>query len=164
MKPSVLGIFVLCSGPALAFDAVPREPGKLGLGIGGGTRTSGLSAKYTVDTAFSVQGVVGVDPARWGNRGGTLAVSADALVEMPALYQNDDIEIAWAIGAGPYLAVGDDFWLGASGVLGIEFNIQPIPLEFTLEYRPTLELIGPRGDNASGFYPFGFGGHLRWWF
>lgn len=158
-------LLLLSSTPALAFDAVPRQPGKLGLGLGGGTRTSGLSAKYTVDKAFSVQGVVGVDPGRWGDQGGTLAVSADALVEMPAIYTVEELEIAWAIGAGPYLAVGNNFWLGASGVLGLEFNIQPIPLEFTLEWRPTIELVGPRPDGrTSGIYPFGFGGHIRWWF
>lgn len=157
-------LVLLSSAPALAFDAVPRQPGKLGLGLGGGTRTSGLSAKYTLDKAFSVQGVVGVDPARWGDRGGTLAVSVDALVEMPALYTADEVEIAWALGAGPYIAVGDNFWLGASGVLGLEFNFQPIPLEFTLEYRPTLELVGPRPDGQGGLYLFGVGGHLRWWF
>jgi hypothetical protein len=161
---TALATLLLLATPALAFDAVPRQPGKVGLGIGGGTRTSGLSIKHTLDKSFSVQGVVGVDPARWGDRGGTLAISADALFEMPALYTSSDIEIAWAIGAGPYLAVGDNFWLGASGVLGLEFNLQPIPLEFTIEYRPTIELVGPRPDSQSRIYLFGVGGHLRWWF
>jgi hypothetical protein len=159
-----LYVLIMISTPALGFEAVPRQPGKVGVGIGGGTRTSGISVKHTPQKYFSIQGVVGVDPGRWGDRGGTLAISLDALAEMPALYESTDLEIGWAIGAGPYIGVGNHFWLGVSGVLGIEFNIQPIPLEFTLEYRPTFELVGPRPQGQSFFYPFGFGGHIRWWF
>ena len=47
--------------PMRRFEAVPREPGRIGIGIGGGTRTTGLSLKATVDENLSLQLVAGVD-------------------------------------------------------------------------------------------------------
>jgi len=159
----------LTSLPALAqdggsgrrFDAVPREPGRIGLGVGGGTRTTGLSLKATVDQALSLQLVAGVDSGATNDRGGTLALAGSALVEMPALFDDPDLEIAWCAGAGPYIAVGDEFWFGAHAILGLEFNLRVIPLEFQIEYRPSLELVGPDGLDL---VLVDFGGHLRWWF
>jgi hypothetical protein len=148
------------STPALAFDTVPRQPGKFGLGLGGGTRTSGLSGKYTFTKEFSLQGLVGTDSRRAYGGDGTLAMALSALVEMPALHEDDDIEVAWCVGAGPFMAVGDQFWLGAHAVIGLELNLRVIPLEFTIEYRPSFEIVGP--DN--GLELVDFGGHLRWWF
>ena len=156
----VVGLLTLASTPALAFDAVPRQPGKVGVGIGGGTRTSGLSIKYTPTKELSLQGVVGTDSRRLSDGNGTLALAMSALVEMPALHEAEDIESGWCIGAGPYLAVGDEFWLGAHAVLGLELNLRVIPLEFTIEYRPAFQLIGG-GDTLE---LVDFGGHLRWWF
>lgn len=158
-----LTLMVAQAGLAREFEAEPRMPGRVGVGVGGGTRTSGLSVKYTPEEAFSLQGVVGVDSGGFddNDRGGTLALSASALFEMPALYENPDFELGWAVGAGPYIAVGDNFWLGAHAVVGLEFNIRVIPLEVTLEYRPSLELIGP-GDDFLELVDFG--GHIRWWF
>jgi hypothetical protein len=145
---------------APTFDAVPRQPGKLGLGIGGGTGPSGISAKYTLDDAFSLQGVVG-PWSEYFEDGDTLGISIDALVEMPALHEEEDFELGWALGAGPALGVGDRFWAGIAGVVGLEFNIRVIPLEVTLEWRPHLLLASPFGTE---FDPVEFGGHIRWWF
>lgn len=157
----VLGVMALASTPALAFDAVPRQPGKFGLGIGGGTRTSGISGKYTFSKEFSLQGLVGTDSRRLSGGDGTLAMSLSGLVEMPALHEDDDIEIGWCIGAGPFMAVGDQFWLGAHAVLGLELNLRVIPLEFTIEYRPAFQIVG---DGDEGLELVDFGGQLRWWF
>lgn len=154
------GLFAANTASAVEFDVVPREPGHLGIGLGVSTRTSGVSLKYTADPAFSIQGVVGIDSGAYNERGGTLALAASALFEMPAIYENDDFELGWALGAGPYIAVGDNFWLGAHGVAALEFNIRAIPLEITLEYRPSIELIGP---DQVGIAPIDFGGHIRWW-
>ncbi|MFK7929158.1 MAG: hypothetical protein AB8H79_13275 [Myxococcota bacterium] len=145
---------------AWAGDVQPRDPGHIGIGIGGHTRTSGLSAKYTVREALSLQGVVGIDPGVHDQRGGSLALSGSGLVEMPAIAENDDVELGWCVGAGPDLTVGGDFFIRAHAVLGLEVNVKPLPVEFSLEYRPSIGLVG---------YDFGpqmleFGGHLRYWF
>lgn len=157
----LLGVLTASSALAMDFDVVPRQPGHLGVGLGGGTRTTGVSLKYTAAEAFSLQGVVGIDSGARNDRSGTLALAASALAEFPAITENEDFELGWCAGAGPYLAVGDNFWLGAHGILGLEFNIRVIPLEITLEYRPSLELIGP--DEIS-LELIDFGGHIRWWF
>lgn len=147
--------------PMRRFEAVPREPGRIGIGIGGGTRTTGLSLKATVDENLSLQLVAGVDSGATNDRGGTLALSGSVLVEMPAIVEDEDYEIGWCVGAGPYIAVGDQFWLGAHAIAGLEINLRVIPLEFQLEYRPSLELIGP---DEVDLVLVDFGGHLRWWF
>ena len=134
---------------------------RIGIGLGGGTRTTGVSVKATLDKALSVQGVLGLDSGGTNERGGTLALAASALIEMPALFDDPDLEIAWCLGAGPYIAVGDDFWLGAHAIAGLEFNLRVIPLDITLEYRPSLELVGPDGPDL---VLVDFGGHVRWWF
>lgn len=169
----VLAMAALTASPALAqddgggggglrrFDVVPRQPGHLGLGIGGGTRTTGVSLKYTPNERFSLQAVAGADSGATNDRGGTLALAGTFLFEMPALFDDPDLEIAWCWGPGPYVAVGEDFWLGGHFVLGLEFNIRAIPLEVQLEYRPSLEIIGP--DDVA-LVPVDFGGHVRWWF
>lgn len=164
MRTLALSLAVLTATPALAaeFDAVPRQPGKIGLGLGGGTDVSGLSMKYTFDDSFSIQGVVGYwSRGRYYYDDDYLGISASFLVEMPAITETPEIELGWAVGAGPYLGIGNDFWLGGHGVIGLELNVKEIPLEFTIEFRPNFLLIGA---GAFDFDPVSFGGHLRWWF
>jgi hypothetical protein len=146
---------------AFAFDAEPRMPGRTGIGLGGGTRATGLSIKHALGDVLALQGVVGIDSTRYAEDDDeVLAISLDVLFEQAPIVGNSDVELAWAIGAGPYLGIGGDFWLGATFVAGLELNLKVIPLDFVLEYRPTFELVGP----DAGIEVVEFGGHLRWWF
>jgi hypothetical protein len=164
MRSLCVAVLLAAAAPALAGDS-PRQSGKLGLGVGAGTLNSGLSAKYFVSPEFAFQGVVGV----WGlgrGTGSAIGLSAEFLVEMPTLHEQEELEIAWNIGAGPFIAVQDSsfgpsdvLWLGASGVLGVELNFKVVPIDFVLEYRPSI-LVVP------DFYIslVDFGGHVRFYF
>ena len=154
----LMWLFVLPT-TAFAGDVEPRDPEHFGIGIGGGTRTSGISGKYMFHDRLSGQLVVGIDSGVNSDTDGTLAASASALVEMPTITENEDVALAWCVGAGPYLAVGGDFYIGAHAVVGLELIIKPVPIDFTIEYRPSIELT-PGGD----FVFADFGGHLRYWF
>lgn len=47
------------SGPALADPEPVRRQGNFALGLGGGTSTAGLSAKYFLRDSLALQGVLG---------------------------------------------------------------------------------------------------------
>lgn len=58
-------------------------------------------------------------------------------------------------GAGAYVGLYNDaFALGAEGVVGLEYQIPNVPLAFSLDYRPAINVIPGVGFN---FYNFGLG-------
>ncbi len=146
-----------------------RSAGSWGIGFGGGSRVSGISAKYFASNTIAIQGVVGA----WGyNRaygpywpaGSTyrtgVGFNVDLLFELPTIATAGDVmELGWSVGPGVLLGIGEPFAVGAMGVLGLEFNFIPVPIDLVIEYRPTLYLTpGP------GFDPVNFGGHVRIYF
>lgn len=59
-------------------------------------------------------------------------------------------------GAGAFLGVfGNSFAVGAEAVVGLEYKIANVPLAFSLDYRPSLDVLHIR--NMGGFYNFGLG-------
>ena len=148
----------LSLGASTASAEPIRTPGRFGLGLGAGTIANGLSAKYFVDRQNALQfnlgafGGRGADH-RWHRFGG-FGFSADYLFEMPAIAKaGQAFELAWNIGAGLGVGFDDDeydhkddhyhdyFALAASFVLGLEFDLIPIPLDIVLEFRPGLLLV-----------------------
>jgi hypothetical protein len=155
-------------------QAAPPSSGNFGIGIGGGTATSGLSMKYYMSDSTALQGVIGV----WGygrGYGDTLGVSLDYLFEMPEFAKSDVICLGWNLGPGLWAGAwndsdkwDDDRWsngndgggyFGVSGVVGLEFLFQPLPFDIVLEYRPSI-IIAP----VVGFDPVSFDGHVRFYF
>jgi hypothetical protein len=129
-----------------------------GIGLGGGTSASGVSMKYWMSSSHALQGVVGI----WGlgrGHGTVIGFSGDYLYELPSLTRNSVIDLGWNIGFGPFLGVGDKTWLGVSGVLGLEFNFVPVPIDITIEYRPGLQVIPDVGADLIAFT-----GHIRYFF
>ncbi len=139
-------------------SAEVRSSGNFGIGLGGGTGASGVSMKYFMADAHAVQGVVGV----WGlgrDYGTVIGLSLDYLWEGPSLARGSVIDLGWAIGLGGFGGFGDAFWLGASGVLGLEFNFVPVPIDIVLEYRPGLLILNDLKADL-----INFGGHIRYYF
>jgi len=70
------------------------------------------------------------------------------------------LNLDWSYGVGAGIASrNDNVALAASGVLGLELNINVIPVDLVLEYRPSL-LISPDIDLEI----VDFTGHLRFYF
>ncbi len=60
-------------------------------------------------------------------------------------------------GAGGHSGVGDgtnNFALGVDGIVGVEYKIPVAPIAFSLDYRPTLNIIS---NPYFAGYDFGFG-------
>jgi hypothetical protein len=136
-----------------------RQGGKFGLGLGGGFGVSGLSGKYFVTKSQAFQAMVGGDGVLDGDGGGGLGVGLDYLIEGPALARTEPLDIAWSIGAGGTLGVGDAVGIGASGVAGLEFCINPVPIDVVLEFRPGIVIVPEIGADIVNF-----SGHVRWYF
>lgn len=146
-----------------ALPARADKPGTIGIGLGSATSASGLSGKYYTAPTMAFQAVVGSFGAaglgRYGEYGG-FGVSVDGLVENSALTKNEFFSLDWNFGLGTGVGfLSDSLSLAVAGVLGLEFNFVPVPVDLVLEYRPTLSVVP---DPA--FQPVGFTGHLRYYF
>ena len=148
---------LLLAIPLTASAGTPiQEGGNLDLGLGGGTHVSGLSGKYFFGSDLAGQAVVGWWGAGRGNGAGGLGVSGDLLFEQKPLFSAEPLDIAWNLGPGVNLGLGDATWLGINGVLGLEFNFKPVPVDLVLEYRPAVRVIDTIDADL-----IGFGAHIR---
>ncbi len=161
MKNILTSVFALALIAGWSSSALADKPGSFGIGIGAGTISSGLSLKYYSSPSFALQANVGT----YGTAGDRsnfdgLAFSVDGLLEQNALFKNDVVSIDWNLGLGAGLGLyNDDLGLAVAGVVGVEFNFVPVPIDFVVEYRPTL-LLSPDVH----LEPVDFSGHLRVYF
>lgn len=161
----LLGAFLFAT-PAQA--QASRDPGSLGVGVGAGTVVAGLSLKKPLGGSTAVQGVVGTFRGygrHYGFYSDAFGLSADFLVEQPALVTGRVLSLGWNYGAGAGIGLGNGTTiLGVTGVLGLEFNFVPAPIDFVLEYRPGLYIGAGYGDSDVGLSLIDFTGHIRVWF
>jgi len=65
----------------------------------------------------------------------------------------------WYVGVGPSTYIGDDFQIGASGEIGIDYYFNSVPISLGLDWRPTLWITDTRfGADSFGLnvrYVFG---------
>ncbi len=170
--------FGLCIGASTqAFaDAPIRQAGNFGIGVGGGNRVLGLSMKYFQSQSNAFQFVVGFrDGDRWcdddywdGRRrcrdrywgGDYIGLNADYLFELGEFVQTDVINIGPSVGAGVGLGIWDDgVDLSINGVGGLEFMLNPVPIDFVVEWRPTIHVVPGVDLNLVEFT-----GHVRYYF
>jgi hypothetical protein len=85
-------------------------------------------------------------------------VGIDALWDF--LYKPVDGEsLKWYVGAGPSMVINDEFLLGASGEIGLEYRFQEAPIAIGLDWRPTLWIV-----EETKFHTGGFGLNVRYVF
>jgi len=161
-------MFLLPTDRAQAAGGV-RQVGNVGIGLGAGTLATGFSVKYHMDPKMSRQGNVGLWRSGWYcNRfrcwggGQSLAASGDLIFEMPVLTGNKDVTLAWEVGGGVGLGLseyGNHVGFAINGVVGLQVNIDVVPLDVVLEYRPGIYLAPGFGfDLVNG------GAHIRYYF
>ena len=155
-----------------AFAQTPNESG-FGVGLGTSNMASGVSLK-SAQGSTAYQFVIGGFRGSWyGGRFGPnrtyqgyyrgLGASFDFLYEQPNIVSTEPFNLGWNAGVGAGLGVASTgFWgLGANGVVGLEFNFNPFPIDITLEYRPGIFFYE---NGFGGIALFDFGGHIRFWF
>ncbi len=70
-----------------------------------------------------------------------------------------DESVNWYAGAGPSVYFGDDFLLGVSGEIGLEYVFDGVPIVIGVDYRPTFWIV----ENTE-FEWGGFGLNVRYRF
>lgn len=150
---ALVGLCLLLPRESAAQQRV-REPGNIGVGLGGNLLGYGVSGKYFIDDANAVQALVGI-----GSGGSSLLVSADYLYSFEPFASKDEVSVGWYAGFGGGIVLGYSL-LGVAGVVGSDVNLDEVPLDIYFEYRPTL-FFGPTG---SAFRADSFGAGLRYYF
>ena len=84
------------------------------------------------------------------------ALAADVLWDL--VYQPLGGEaFYWYLGPGVSTWIGDDFWLGVCGELGLEYRFNGVPIVIGADWRPTFWIIE---DTRFGADSFGL--NVRW--
>lgn len=138
MKKSFRQLFVVFSivvGSALAANAQ-----EVGIRFGG-TNSHGGAA---VDGVFNVSEFGRIHADLGIYKGG---VGIDAMWDF--LYKplgNEAFD--WYLGVGPSTYIGNDFWLGVSGEIGLEYHFEGAPIALGLDWRPTFWFIDETSFSA----------------
>ncbi len=153
--------------PGAAWGAAPIQNGSnFGLGVGGGQGVTGLSLKYFIGADFSLQSTLGVwDPLglpnTWllGNayafdrQSAGFGATFDALFESQPWISGAAVDLAFNGGMGATFAPGAGTgagadWLGVSLVGGFEVDVEVVPVDLVIEYRPNLWLLSGLPDGS----------------
>jgi hypothetical protein len=59
--------------------------------------------------------------------------------------------LKWYAGVGPSVVIDNDFLLGASGEIGLEYRFEEAPIVIGLDWRPTLWIVEDTDFHAGGF-------------
>ena len=142
------------------------QAGHIGLGLGTGTNVSGFSVKWLPANDHAFQVLAGV--RSWGGRYGgpygygALAAELDYLYIMPDIADTDPVLIRWDLGFGGSIVAESNPFFSVQGIAGIEFDFVDVPIDLSLEYRPSIGIF-TGGNGYVGFDPFGIGAHVRVW-
>ena len=142
----ILFIAVLAMASVMAY-AQPRAVGvNLGSGLGFSYQ-HGFGEANMLDVAVSVPVLGG-----WGIGG---KVTYDWIDPFGATVPwNEKGEWHWYMGVGGsggiYSFQAPNWYVGAAGHFGIEYDFW-FPLQLSLDWRPTIGVVGYHGDNGGGF-------------
>lgn len=138
-------IFALTLFFSTAF-AVNAHDYNTGIGVRGGF-SNGLTVKHFINNNAAIEGILS---SRWRgfNITGLYEIHAQAF-NTPRLH--------WYYGVGGHVGFWDGYrnhpWfkdgtytiIGVDGILGLEYNIDVIPFNISLDWKPALNLIGYTG-------------------
>src|ERR1700712_750316 len=144
MPKLLLTLFVICLFFATSLHA---QDYKVGLGIrfsdASPTLSNSVSVKYFLNESNAIDGLISFGGSRFGI-GGLYEIHAPI---------NATPGLKWYYGAGGYVGFQNhDTYLGPTGVVGLDYKFQNIPLNLSLDWKPELDII-PRIN----FVPDAFG-------
>ena len=134
----LLAILAIVVGGALSSNAQ-----EVGIRFGGTNGAGGAA----VDAIFSAGEFSRIHADLGFYKGG---VGIDALWDF--LYKPLSGEsFNWYVGAGPSTFIGDEFWLGLSGEIGLEYRFATVPIAIGADWRPTMWLVKETKFGADSF-------------
>lgn len=107
------------------------------------------------DVAGNNVAIDGIFGANWGRTHanvsfGEIGVGMDAIWE-PIYKPLGGEAFNWYAGVGPSALIGDVFFLGVSGEVGLAYEFNTAPISLSLDYRPTFWIIEETDFSAGGF-------------
>lgn len=139
-------LLLFTSFNAEAQETVQADPGyRLGIGIrlsnASPTLNNSITAKYFMNSGNAVEGLLS-----FGSRFG---IGALYEVHKPLNFPG----INWFYGAGGFVGFeSHDTYFGPTGIIGLDYKFENIPLNLSLDWKPELDIL-PR----ISFIPDAFG-------
>jgi len=110
----------------------------------GGTNSRGGAA---IDGVFSAGQFSRIHADLGIYKGG---IGIDALWDF--LYKPlGDEAFNWYLGVGPSTFLGEDFWLGVSGEIGLEYRFTGAPISLGIDWRPTFWILEETSFSSGSF-------------
>ena len=151
-------IFLMVSVSSASAETPIGSDNTLGIGVGGGSVTYGLSVKSFINEKNAIIGTIG---ANYG-----FSAEAGYLMTVMSLYDGDAGSVDLAIGGTGMVWMWDtpgvsQTIFGGRGILEFSYKFGGMPLEITAEWGP----MYMTGDGIfKGLYLAGGGGAFRWYF
>ena len=163
MLPFLALLAVARAGPTVIME----EPGRIGVGLGATPAGTGLSAKYALTRNIALQAnLLGSRTETDQGLASGTTLGADLLLSMPPIADLGVGMLGWDVGAGLALGTGRNpaegargYGLGMSGIAGLTLDFRKVPIDVSLEARPSFGLP-PDFD----WDVLGMSSHVRWWF
>ncbi len=147
MRKLVLFFSILC-----CVSLAQAQDYNTAVGLRGGS-ANGLSIKHFIENDVAIEGLIS---SRWKglNLTGLYEIHAEAF---------NETGLNWYYGFGAHIGFWDGkhtSWgdadrnysvLGLDGIIGLEYNIQEIPINLSIDWKPALNLIGYSGLWGSNF-------------
>jgi hypothetical protein len=161
MKQLLL-VLLLCTAWAHHAEAVPKgrigTQQKIGLGIGGGTMTNGVTGKIFLNRKNAIQGFAGI--GKWG-----LAFGGGYVRTIGTLWKGRPGRCFWSLGLDASVMLYDEqpstfHLLSVSAIIELGWHTSAVPLEVILDYRPSFFI----GEIHPGLKLNVAGAALRWFF
>lgn len=132
------------------FNKVHAQDYRLGLGIrlsnASPTLSNSFTAKYFVTDHSAVEGLVS-----FGTRFGV-----GGLIELYKPFASAP-GLSWFYGGGAYVGFQDhDTYLGPTGIIGLDYKFNNIPLNLSVDWKPELDILP-----AINFIPDAFAVSVR---
>jgi hypothetical protein len=145
MKHTLLTLVMFCTVACMQ-TLLAQDNYKLGVGVrlsnASPTLSNSVSVKYFISDATALEGLVS-----FGSRFGI-----GGLFEIHKPFQTIS-GLQWFYGAGGYVGFeAGDTYLGPTGVIGLDYKFNNIPLNLSLDWKPELDILP-----AINFVPDAFG-------
>ena len=141
MKKGLKKLFLMIA--IVAGMAVTINAQEVGIRFGGVTGNGGAA----VDAVFSAGQFSRIHADLGFYKGG---VGIDALWDFLVKPLGGEA-FNWYLGVGPSMYIGDDFFLGVSGEIGLEYRFTGVPIALGLDWRPTFWIIEETKFGADSF-------------